>query len=371
MSGAVVNNTHDELTPAKKRSKEEIVKPLLDAILTGSESKTRVAPSVVPSDEREKSTFSTIRQGTATNALSKVKADTKRMIIDPITGEATMTQGDLTVTISGYTKLSGVGRTSAHQLLDALEVSFTESGAKSPSVSVPLIEYIEKRGLKDRKAARIQVEEDLDAIFNSKISFKEKRKNGQEQDFHDIRIIESKGIRNGIINVTFSSSFYNILLGYPIMAYPEQLWRLKDKLNPNSYYLLRKVSEHKNMNVGKKNEDIIAVKTLLAASPYIPSYDEVMEGNRNIQDRIIDPFERDMDALKETLTWEYCHSNGAALTDDELANMSYKIFSNLLIKVKWNAYPDQTARLERKAERMKKAEQGKKPSKKKATGQRE
>ena len=64
---------------------------------------------------------------------------------------------------------------------------------------------------------------------------------------------------------------------------------------------------------------------------------------------IIEPFERDMDALDEAFTWEYCRSKGAPLTDEELTNMSYEIFKELLVKITWRAYPDQTKRLEKKA----------------------
>ena len=114
------------------------------------------------------------------------------------------------------------------------------------------------------------------------------------------------------------------------------------------------------MNVGKKNEDIIAVKTLLAAAPNLPSYEEVMNTDRALSRRIIEPFERDMDALEDTLTWTYCRSNNTPLTDEELSSMSYDTFINLLIKIDWKQYPDQTARLERKAQRIEQEKKGKK-----------
>lgn len=356
-------NSAEEMEAYKKKIAEEREKKALEAleaVESTAPAISRVVPSILPTGEREKSTFSTIRQGTATNALTKIKPSTKRnTIIDNITGTATITQGNLSITIPDFTKLTGF-RTSTYQLLDALTVALTETGAKSPVVALSLEEYMKKRGLKDKKEARKQVTDDLETLFNTTISFKEKRKKGQEQDFHDIRIIDSKGIRKGIITVTFGTAFYKILLGYPIMPYPAQLWELNSKRNPNSFYLLRKIAEHKNMNVGKKNEDIIAVKTLLAAAPNLPSYEEVMNTDRAISRRIIEPFERDMDALEDTLTWTYCHSNNTPLTDEELSSMSYDTFISLFIKIDWKQYPDQTARLERKAERIEQAEQGKK-----------
>lgn len=304
--------------------------------------------------------FNTIRQGAATNALTKVKANPKyNTVIDPITGTATISQGNLTVTIPGFTELAGF-KTSTYQLLDAFVVRLTESGAKIPTVSLALEEYMEMRKLKNRKEARKQVLQDIDILYNATISFKEKRKRGKEPSFYNIRIISGGGIKNGIITISFGIEFYNILLGYPVMPYPVQLWTLNSKCNPNSFYLLRKIAEHKNMNVGKKNEDIIAVKTLLSIAPDIPTYEEVMATDRALTRRIIDPFERDMDALSDTLKWAYCHSNNTPLTDEELKNLNYDTFIELLIKTEWNNYPDQTARLERKAERQEQAKQRKK-----------
>ena len=62
-----------------------------------------------------------------------------------------------------------------------------------------------------------------------------------------------------------------------------------------------------------------------------------------------------MDALEETLTWTYCHSNNTPLTDEELNTMDYNVFKSLLVKIDWKIYPDQTARLERKNTKKKKA----------------
>lgn len=321
----------------------------------------------VPAPQVTQNTFSTIRQGTATNSLTKVKPKTK-MIINMVTRTATITQNNLTINIPDFTKFTGF-RTSTYQLLDALTVILTESGAKSPAVSLSLEEYMRKRGLRDKKEARKQAINDLENLFNATISFTEKKMKGQLKDFHDIRIIDSKGIKNGIINVSFGTAFYNILLGYPIMPYPAQLWKLNSKRNPNSFYLLRKIAEHKNMNVGKKNEDIISVKTLLSVSPNIPTYKKIMSQSRHVNRFIIEPFERDMDALKDTLTWEYCHSNNSPLTEEEINLMSYEIFNELLVKINWNQYPDQTTRLKRKIERLEKIKRANrnKISKKKKT----
>ena len=321
-----------------------------------------IKPAIKPTDspiERRKD-FSTIRQGTSTNALTKLRAtEGKGLTIDQITGDATIKNGNFILTIPKYEQLTGL-KTSTYQLLDAITVALTESGAKSPTVILPLEEYMKRRGLKDRKEAKTQAKADMEILRGASFSWVEKR-GKKVESYAFVNLADSGEIRrNGDIVFTYGNTFYNILLGYPVMPYPAQLQTLNSKRNPNSYYLLRKIAEHKNMNIGKKNEDIIAVKTLLSVAPFIPSYEEVMETGRQLDQRIIKPFERDMDALETTLSWHYCHSLEQPLTDEELNTMSYATFEGLMIHTEWRNYPDQTARLERKAEAIAQAQQKKK-----------
>lgn len=309
--------------------------------------------------------FSTIRQGTSTNALTKFRAITgKTATIDSVTGTATIKQGNFTLTIPNYEQLAGL-KTSTYQLLDAITVALTESGAKSPTVILPLSEYMKRRGLKDRKEAKNQAKADMEILRQASFTWEEKR-GKNTNSFTFVNLADSGEIRrNGDIVFTYGNTFYNVLLGYPVMPYPSQLQTLSSKKNPNSYYFLRKIAEHKNMNIGKKNEDVIAVKTLLAVAPFIPTYEEVMQDKgRALTRLIIEPFERDLDALEETLSWTYCHSNNTPLTDEELATLSYDVFKDLLIHTEWKDYPDQTARLQRKAEAIEKQTQAKTKKKK-------
>ena len=364
------------LTPEEEAqaTKERILTKLNTALQQNRQSEgaeltaqaTAVRTEIIPADAPQHSTYSTIRQGTSTNALTKLRAtEGKNATVDIITGTATIKSGNFTLTIPNYAQLTGL-RTTTYQLLDAITIALTETGAKSPTVVIPLDDYMKRRGLKDRKDAKAQAKADLEVLRGASFTWEEKRgKNTNSYAF--VNLADSGEIRrNGDIVFTFGSTFFGVLKGYPVMPYPAQLQTLNSKRNPNSYYLLRKITEHKNMNVGKKNEDTIAVKTLLAVAPYIPSYAEVMAGNKNVTDRIINAFERDMDALGDTLTWHYCHSNGVQLTDEELQGFSYELFKDCLIKTVWKDYPDQTARLERKAERQEEAKaKKKKPASKK------
>lgn len=303
--------------------------------------------------------FNTIRQGTDTNKLTKIRPTEKNTTIDSITGTATIKQGDVSISIPHYNELAGL-RTSTYQLLDAITVQLTETGAKSPTVTLTLEEYMRRRGLKDRKEAKNQAKADMELLRQASFTIEEKT--GKDtSSYRFVNLADSGEIkRNGDIVFTYGQTFYQALLKYPVMPYPALLQMLNAKNNPNSYYLLRKISELKNMNIGKRNEDIVSVSTLLSVSPSIPSYEEVMKGNRNLTKRIIDPFTRDMDALEDALTWEFCHKNNKPLTDEELIDFNFSIFKDLNIKIHWKNYPDQTERLAKIAEKKAKTEKQRK-----------
>ena len=308
-----------------------------------------------------------VRQGTVTNALTKLKAKKgesgKNIKVDKV-GNATITSGDMVVKITGFSNGAGL-RTSTHQFFDMLTEKLTETGAKSPTIHFTLDEYMKKRGLTDRKEAKKQSKEEMETLRAESFRWEEKQKDGTVA-YAFINIADSGVIkRNGDIEFTFGNTLYKVYLGLPVMYYPQPLYRLNNKRNPNSYYFGRKITELKNMNVGKENEDIVSVKTLINSSPYLPTYEAVMETDKHLTQRIIEPFERDMDALGDIFTWEYCHSKGKPLTDAELETMSYDTFINLLVKTSWKYYPDQTARLQRKAERIEQAKTARKRAPKK------
>ena len=321
------------------------------------ESRTGILPTLIPSES-----FGTIRQGKATNALTKMRATDENTNTDPYTGETTINSSELALVIPKIDQI-GTPTTETWQLFDIIMEEFTESGIKSRDIQITLDKYMKKRGLKDRKEARKQVTKYLELLRVSAINFTEPRGKSEPQGFYNLNISSGAGIsKSGIITFSFSERFYNLIMSYPVMPCPPQLCRFNNKRNPNSYYFLRKLSEHKNMNIGKKNENTISVKTLIAASPYLPTYKKVMTTDRHLDKRIIEPFERDMDALSDTLTWEYCHKNAEPLSTEELSAFNYRIFIDCLIHVTWINYPDQTKRLkdkeERKNKRKKRKEKG-------------
>ena len=281
--------------------------------------------------------FRIMKQSSAMNKLSTLKTS-KKMLPESDDDTLCIEKDNLKISIENFSNLGTGLKTTTHRLADALMIKFTEMGSKEQVVTLSLDEYMRLCELKNSTEMRKQVNADLKTLKNMRVSFT--KSSNREQSMQDIKLCSNVKIKNNIIFFTFSDEFFIVMKTMPVMPYPELLFRLNLKRNPNSYYFLKKISEHKKMNYFKKNADTLSVKTLLGCTPELPSYDEVVNSDRAVGRRIIEPFERDMNELSELLRWEYCHSNGTRLTDDELINFNYHIFYGLLIKIKWHAYPE-------------------------------
>ena len=96
------------------------------------------------------------------------------------------------------------------------------------------------------------------------------------------------------------------------------------------------------MNRNKSNENRIRVSTLINAAPLLASYDEVSKGGRQVRQRIIDPFERDMNALQgKGVRWQYIdpENKDQPLNKDQVEGLSYLEWEALIIDIEWEYYP--------------------------------
>ena len=209
--------------------------------------------------------FRIMKQSSAMNKLSTLKI-TKKTVEGADDGTICIEKDNLKLSFDHLSDLGSGLKTTTHRLADALMIKFTEMGSKEQSVSLSLDEYMRLCELKNTTEMRKQ----------------------------DIKLCSDVKIKNNIIFFTFSPEFFIIMKTMPVMHYPEKLFRINLKKNPNSYYFLKKIAEHKKMNYFKKNADTISVKTLLGCTPELPSYEDVVNSDRAVGRRIIEPFERDM-----------------------------------------------------------------------------
>lgn len=326
----------------------------------------------------EQQGYSHILQGKATNALAHTSK--RSMTANPVTGAGLATTDSVEVFIRNYNSI--VLNVPTHKVMDALTLKLTsnfphgkEATAESidahRAVELSVDEYMELCQLKDRKEARKQLSEATQALYDVSLEWDEVRyyvpegkKKRVKDTFHwKTRIIDTTGadldqdpVKRGKVAIKFSFDIAKYLSQAYIMPYPDKLLSISAKYNPHSYYIGRKLAEHHNMNIGKENASRISVRTLLEALPDLPSYDSIIStAGKNITQQIIQPFERDLIALRDTYgiltSWHYCNSKGEPLTDEQVESYSYSTWVQWLVEFELADYPDQRERLAKIEER--------------------
>lgn len=335
--------------------------------------------------------YALILQNNGINAIthsSKKRMDTEGLL----SGEGVIvTRNNVRITLGNASKTRLDVTT--HQALDIFLGKLTEGLPYGEDVTekeindhrkinISVKEFMRERGLSDAKTARQQLNDGVLTAFNLFVEYDEERTKGRKKQttHYKLRIVDAIGtpgedegnpIKNGVAQISFSydaaeclakSSYY--------MAYPQELKTVNSKQFPHAYYLGRKLAEHRNMNVANSNANRISVRSLLQACPDIPEYREVMGKGRQVSQLIIDKFETNMDALKDTYgvlaKWEYCNSKGEPLTDEQLEKYNYGTWEQLLISFELKYYPDQTKRIEKKTREREAAEEAKKKRQRKA-----
>lgn len=326
--------------------------------------------------------FSPMLHGKATDAISQMRND--QLIINDITGIATVKNGDVTLSLDDFNSFIGTLGVSTHKLLSTAVTQFTNlnhTGEKRQlrqlRVIIPLKEYAKKCGYdvnehpendspeaieKEKKRVktvldnvRRKINKDLNILFGASISWKEEIK-GNERNFLDVHIIGSKGIKSGNILIEFTASMAEYLICLPLTQYPEALYRL-DERNQNAYSIGYKIATYFSMdnNQIRGTANLLKVETLLKNTS-LPTYEEVQEKDRgHWEQRIKEPFENALESLVKCgflEDWRYSYSKGAELTDKEAENISdYQTFSQLFVYFTLKNAPNHIARIEEHKEK--------------------
>lgn len=311
-------------------------------------------------------------QGNATNKLSVV--NTRKMVIDDITGSATIEDNGIKIFFENHNKLKASLRVSTQKLLDMSIIYLTANNNYretdiqkiNTDVAIPLKEYakflgrdlslklgenstveeIEKEKKRVNKIidkVREKVKEDLETLFSMSLSWTEPKvgKKGSSKDFMNIRVLQSSGIKNGVIHLRFTQEIAQYLNHSYITNFPTKLLTV-DERNPLIYQLGHKLALHSNIenNIKKGTQNIIGVKTLLEKIGEIRKIKEIIEKDRgHWGDRIKNPLEKALDTLKDKEIlkyWEYSNSKGVPLKDSQIEISSYEVFESLYIHFELN-----------------------------------
>ena len=338
-------------------------------------------------------TGSIILQNKAINAFSHI-SDKSFHRNDAFSEKASAVQEDVEITIDdiGDSKFSVSTQKVkdlmlehlADQLPRGINVSSDSIVAKREVTLT--VKEVSERFHTGMKEARQMLNEAVTTLYNASVRWKElsyyteegKRRREPEVIEYEHRYLSGIGktsdetpVVRGKAKVVFDYDFAALLSrsGY-VMFYHPNLYQINSNINRHSYYLGRKMCEHYNgivrdydaeenidgEHVITKNANRLSVKNLIKVCPDLPGYDEVMESDRAVRRRIMDPFEKDMYALVEKYgilkTWRYCNKKGEPLSDDQWKYFNYQEWIELYVEFEIADYPDQTKRLERKAKKI-------------------
>lgn len=346
-----------------------------------------------------------ILHGRATDAIAKMAGKSSLLSVDNIsqTGTYSTGKGEKQVigTLKNFDKLAGFLGISTHKLLMAGIAVFTDRNhtgensrkVKDTSVAIPLKVYASKcgydvevhkkntpeeakkeaeRAKSALKNARRKITKDLEFLYNFSLKYKENVR-GKETDFGERRLIDSYDIKGGYIYFNFAKDFSDYLILLPMSQYSEALFRI-DERNPNAYKIGIQLESHFNNdnNIGKGTTQLLKVKTLLSYTD-LPTIAEIRKQEASWVQKIKEPLENALDVITACgylKDWEYTHSKGVPLSDEEAKALinDYEVWTDTLVYFTPKDAPDHTARLEAKAQRISKAEERKAKKKKPAKG---
>lgn len=210
----------------------------------------------------------------------------------------------------------GEFKTRTFQLLDTL------TAVGRDEVTIPIRDFMSLRGLSERKSAVESVRDDISTLTSAKIDFKPNA--GKSLN---LNILKDGEVHYGTLKARFTEEFSELLKDgkysrtFPL---PSEIFRVNGNSNPNSYSMMRKIAEHKNINYRKSNADILSVRALLEVSPRL----NVNATNKCQRHRVRNSFERDLNIFSPVFSWNYKEN---PRTFDE--------FVNSKIEIKWIAYP--------------------------------
>lgn len=288
-----------------------------------------------------------IKQDTPTNLLRRSITGGTNDHVDDITGKAIIHVDNLKVFIETHNATNIKISPLDHLVLDILVSKYVQGNKSDNGVYLDLDEFIELRGgTMDKKTARSLINRSLNNLYSLSLEFTPVN---SKYEYISTRVLSSKGIankgksfiKNNIIYAGFAPEFLKIIdRGYSTLL-PKSALRVNFKYNPNTYHLATALAIHKRSNMGKPNENKMKVQTLLERCPNLPTYDFVMNGNRNVRDRIISRFLRDLGEITE-ISYDFINSEGSIVDHADVEFLPYLDFIDLtLIITGWRNFPNE------------------------------
>lgn len=199
--------------------------------------------------------------------------------------------------------------TQALMIYDSITAAAKNGG---PYVIFTVKEYMERRGIKDEKAAREQILNAFDEI--GKISYRFPHSKNPNLR---INIREASDIENGRAHFQLTPSFFSYISRDKLLPMPAGAYRININKNPNTYYIIKRIQQHRSWYLGRSNESVIGIPTLLEGCPKLPSPEEVLKKSKQLTQLIARPFMRDLEAAKKDFYLELRGAKGKPAPDPQ------------------------------------------------------
>lgn len=302
--------------------------------------------------DRQNATFALVPLNKGMSALALINKGIQE--IDEDTKKAKISVGDVTFEIAeGY---KGKVSTAAIMLCDFFLQESHRTGSASIAVPVRDLATLKQRSTSKQALQKLS-DEVLEQMEELKpLGYRCRERIGGKWK-HAGRIDINGGtalVVKGVIYWNFNQDLYKQFSLYAPTDYPRELWSVDPRTN--QFYFGRFIAQNRRLNEGKPGRNRIPIKTLISKTPNLPTYDEVMKGNRDIKGRIIKKTFADLDAL-ETLYYDVYTADGKRIDNPE--DMDYQTFISAYIEIDYSDYPQHTKRVEQRQRRQKKLKEAK------------
>ena len=208
-------------------------------------------------------------------------------------------------------------------------------------------EYRGYRNLKNQDSLRDKINQDIHTMVSIHLEFDDLRfrfdkRTGLTHSYNTKMYMDmfssTSTYKKKVISIAFTPEFIDYYRSLPLMHIPKELFSIDTRRNKNSVSILWQLANLKNMNKKKSNNGIISVTNLLNHCSCIPNYEDIREHGQ-IKQRIIDPFIRDLEALK-SVKWQFIDEFNNVVDKSDIKN--YIDFVNLKIRYDFVS-PDEVA----------------------------
>lgn len=351
--------------------------PVEPKIIRGTLNKLEEPYKNVPVILREES-YAMARQSKHMNEVSKIASGTAPFIIDGL-GNIVYSYGETKGTISADLADDIELNASTLQLVDMIGYAANLNGLNDKHLFISFKTYKEMKGLKNLRRARESMKDFANSLFNIKFNI-DSSFYGKDITFNIVQVTALDKVdykksnrininelaRKGGLDIILNEFYFKLLKDSKPLPLHIDYFRLDPRYHSNSITIYRKMAELKAMNIGKPNENIYSIKTLLGATN-IPSKEEVDNSGRQIYQRIIEPFYKALEQLN-FVDWYLVHADNTPYSDDDFnpsknmagdtitkAGVTYEEFMQSKVIARWIEYPREQELRELKQTRMQKA----------------